>query len=197
LPLYKADLSAGSLLPAESRIVAGLLLQGGTTSTFNHSILVDNVLQKASPATARRQARLIKSRLETMPASIWQEIATGNKEVATQLMFAAALKHSALLHSFVRDVVADHARRLERTLSTHAWEPFLADCTTRDPAVAAWTDVTRRKLLQVIVRMLAEARYLESTRSLRLLPPHINPAVVRMLSALGEHSLLLTMELKA
>ena len=196
MPLYKADLSAGSLLPSESRVVAGLLLQGGTRLSFDHAILVENVLQKAAPATARRQARLIKSRLETMPASVWHEIATGNKEVATQLMFAAALKHSALLHSFVRDVVADHARRLEHTLSTHAWEPFLADCATRDPAVGAWTPATRSKLRQVIVLILAQARYLESTRSLRLLPPHINPAVDRMLSALGEHGLLLTMELK-
>lgn len=196
MPLYNADLSAGSLLPSESRIVAALLLQGDTRAHFDHSIRVDNMLQKASPATALRQARLIRKRLETLPASVWREIATGNKEVATQLMFAAALKHSAVLAGFLRDVVGDHARRLERTLSIHAWEPFLADCATRDPAVAAWAPSTRRKLLQVIVRMLAEARYLESTRSRHLLPPHVHPTVVRTLSALGEHGLLLTMELK-
>ena len=183
------------MLP-ESRVIARLLLQGADAAAWDHALRVENVLQKSSPATAVRQARLIRLRLQTMDPAIWVSIKDGDKEVATQLLLATALKHSALLKDFVREVVADHVRRLERALSPNAWEPFLADCAGRDLAVAHWSPSTRKKLLQVIIRILAEARYLESTRSLRLLPPHISPIGKQTLQAAGEGALIRIMELQ-
>ncbi|MBQ4853606.1 DUF1819 family protein [Rhodanobacter sp. B2A1Ga4] len=197
LKQYQADLSAGSLMLPESRVIAGLLLQHPDDSAWEQALRVDNVLQKSSPATAIRQARLIRFRLESIDSSVWKSIKDGDKEIATQLLFAAAVKHSELLKDFLREVVADHVRRLERSLSVNAWEPFLHDCAARDPAVGTWSTSTRKKLLQVIIRILAEARYLESTRSLRLLPPHIHPDVRQALAAVGEGRLVQIMELYA
>lgn len=184
------------LLP-ESRIIAGLLLDDVDDSAWDHAVRVDNVLQKSSPATAVRQARLIRLRLETIHPSVWIVIRDGDKETASQLLFAAALNHSELLKDFLREVVSDHIRRLEQVLSVKAWEPFLQDCAARDPAVGMWSDSTRKKLLQVIIRMLAEARYLESTRSLRLLLPHLHPTVRQTLQDVGDGELVKLMELNA
>ncbi len=182
------------MLP-ESRIVARLLIAGVTDSEWDRALRIDNVLQKGSPATAIRQARLIRFRLEAISPSLWPLVATGDKEVATQALFAAALKHSELLRDFVKDVVTDHIRRLEMTLAPREWEQFLADCQARDPAVGTWSESTRRKLLQVVLRILAEARCLETTRSLRLLQPHIHPAVSDALKNAGEKRTLKLMEL--
>lgn len=184
------------MLP-ESRIIVGLLLQRLDDAAWQHALRVDNVLQKSAPATAVRQARLIRLRLESIDASVWSVIRDGDKEMATQLLFAAALKHSELLKDFLREVVADHVRRLEHSLSVNAWEPFLHDCAARDPVVASWSTSTRKKLLQVIIRILAEARYLESARTLRLLPPHLHPAVRQALLAAGEGQIVPIMELRA
>jgi hypothetical protein len=197
LKKYQADLSAGSLMLPESRIVARLLMTGVTGACWDHALRVDNVLQKGSPATAIRQARLIRFRLESIDPWLWPLVAEGDKEQATQTLFAAALKHSELLEDFVREVVVDHLRRLEVTLSSLSWDRFLADCEARDPAVQQRSASTRKKHLQVIIRILAEARYLESTRSLRLLSPHLHPSLIRALKAAGEDRLLRTMELQA
>ncbi|RYD14907.1 MAG: DUF1819 family protein [Lysobacteraceae bacterium] len=184
------------MLP-ESRIVARLLMAGAKDAEWDKAIRTDNLLQKSSPATAIRQARLIRFRLGSISPSLWPLVANGDKEVAMQALFAAALKHSELLSDFVRDVVADHVRRLEMTLSPREWEQFLADCQARDPAVGTWSESTRRKLLQVVLRILAETRCLESTRSLRLLQPHIHPNVADTLKRAGEQRLLMLMELRA
>lgn len=184
------------MLP-ESRIVARLLMAGAKDAEWDKAIRTDNLLQKDSPATAIRQARLIRFRLESISPSLWPLVADGDKEVAMQALFSAALKHSELLSDFVRGVVVDHVRRLEMTLSPREWEQFLADCQARDPAVGTWSDSTRRKLLQVVLRILAEARCLESTRSLRLLQPHIHSAVANALKDAGEQRLLTLMELHA
>jgi len=183
------------MLP-ESRVVAGLLLKGADGVAWDKAVRIENVLQKSSPATAVRQARLIRFRLETMDRSIWASIKDGDKEVATQLLFAAAIKHSELLKDFLREVAADHVRRLEDKLSLNDWERFLSDCEARDPNVHSWSESTRKKLLQVIVRILAEARYLESTRSLRLLPLHLSAVSKSALTAAGEGALIKIMELQ-
>ena len=196
MPHYQADLSAGSLLLPESRVIARLLSAGADKAALDHAVRLDNVLQKPSPASAIRQARLIRFRLLAVPESVWPLIADGDKEVATQLLFAAALSHSALLAAFLSKVVADHHRRLEIELSPHAWEPFLAECATQDAEVGTWSASTRKKLLQVITRILAEARYLDSTPSMRLLAPHIHPTVRQALVAANQQDLIRAMELK-
>ena len=63
---YNAEISAGSLMPLESRRLAELLQTFPDETAWNKAIETDNVLQKKTPATARRQARLIKRRLITM-----------------------------------------------------------------------------------------------------------------------------------
>lgn len=194
---YHADLSAGSLMLPESRVIARLLSTRPTQADWEQALRVDNVLQKRAPSTAIRQARLIRFRLESLDAASWPLISEGDKEVATQTLFAASLKHSQLLRDFVRDVVAGHWRRLERTLSPKDWPPFIADCIARDASVSTWGESTLKKHLQVILRILAEARYVDSTRSLQLIAPHLNPAVKSMLRNTGDSDLIGVMELKS
>jgi hypothetical protein len=167
---YNAEISAGSLLPLESRRIAALLLTQPDAAAWQHAVEVDNILQKKTPATARRQARLLQRRLSTVDAQAWQMMVSRESEVLTQMLLAAAVKHSLLLGDFLLRVYADRQRRLEPALAPVDWQDFLAECAHRDPVVLAWSATTKAKLFQVIVRILAEAKLLESARSLKLTP---------------------------
>lgn len=193
---YNAEISAGALMLPESRRVARLLLTQPDRATWFEMLKTENILQKKSPATARRQARLIRNRLETLDEEAWRLVADGEQEIAVQILLAASIKHSRLLGDFMRDVLAGHLRRFEERLIVVDWDAFFADCMQRDPAIATWSASTRAKLLQVILRMLAEARYLESTRSLRLTPPLLHPEVQRYLRSRSEAAVLAAMEPK-
>ncbi len=196
MPLYNAEISAGSLMLPESRPVARLLLTHPTKEQWFEALKLDNILQKKTPATARRQARLIRNRLDTLEDEAWSLIADGSQEVATQLLFAAATKHSRILADFLRDVYAGHLRRLEQNISpAKDWEAFLAECVQRDPEVANFSVTTKAKMLQVVLRVLAEGKYVDSTKTLRLSPPHLHPDVVRYLKRHGETTVLSTMDM--
>lgn len=184
------------MLP-ESRRIAALLMQRPSDAEWDHAIKVENILQKGAASTAVRQARLIRFRLARLGPAALPLVAQGEGQVATQTLLAAALLHSALFHDFVRDVLIPHHRRLDVVLQVSAWDAFLADCAAREPAVAAWTAVTQAKLLQVILRMLVEARYLDSSRSLRLRAPQLCPEVRWLLQDLRQDALIHTMELQA
>jgi hypothetical protein len=167
---YNAEISAGSLLPLESRRIAALLLTQPDAAAWQHAVEVDNILQKKTPATAWRQARLLQRRLSTLDAQAWQMMVSRESEVLTQMLLAAAVKHSCLLGDFLLRVYADRQRRLEPALAPVDWQDFLSECAHRDPVVLTWSATTKAKLFQVIVRILAEAKLLESARSLKLTP---------------------------
>lgn len=164
-------------MPLESKRLAALLLTTQDKATWLHAVEVENLLQKSSPATARRQARLIRKRLDTLDATGLQMIAVRESEVRVQLLLATSIKHSTLLGEFLRNVYGLRQRQLESSLAKLDWLGFLDECAHQDPSVADWTESTRAKLFQVIVRILVEAKYLESSRSLKLTPPALHPDV--------------------
>ncbi len=183
---YNAEISAGSLLPLESKRIAQLLLTDPDPAAWLQAIETENILQKKTPATARRQARLLQRRLITLDAQAWKMMAERENEVLIQLLLAAAVKHSQLLGDFMRRVYADRQRRLEPALAPADWQDFLTECAHHDPTVAAWSDSTKAKLFQVIVRILAEAKYLESAHSMKLTPQFLHPDVRHYLRAHDE-----------
>lgn len=194
--LYNAEISAGSLMVPESRRIAKLLLNRPTDAQWDAAIKDENLLQK-SPATARRQARLIRNRLATLDDEGLTLVAKSDSELCRQLLLAASARHSRLLSDFLRDVYIADLRRLENTLSHRQWEAFLTECEHRDNAVSQWAASTREKLFQVIVRILAEAKYLDSTRRMGLTPPMLHPKARAYLKRLGDAETLTRMEATA
>ena len=75
MSLFNTEKSAGSQLLLESKRSAALLVVQPDEAAWIHAIEIENILQKKSPATARRQARLIRRRLSTLDAAGWKLIA--------------------------------------------------------------------------------------------------------------------------
>lgn len=191
---YNAEISAGSLMLAESRRIASLLLTHPSDTEWEHALKVENILQKNTPSTAFRQARLIRKRLITLHEEGWKLIAEGEMEVSTQLLLVAAIKHSRLLGDFLRDVYARQLCRMELALNSHLWDSFWVECTHRDSEIEHWSASTKEKLYQVIIRILVEAKYLDTSRKMNMTPPSLHPTVTSFLKRHGELDVLAAMK---
>src|SRR6266851_3911419 len=108
---YSADIAAGALKVAETRVIAGLLLRGIDEQEWKHTLITENVLQSRNPATAIRLARLIRARLVLMDADLWKMIYEGTGVVAVHAVLAASIKHSHLLGDFLDLVVREQYRQ--------------------------------------------------------------------------------------
>ncbi|MFZ4856024.1 MAG: DUF1819 family protein [Desulfuromonadaceae bacterium] len=193
--VYHAELTGGSLLLRESREISRLLLSGPDAKSWQRAIAVDNVLQKTSPATAKRMATLIRKRLELMPRELWVMVADGTSEVATQCLLAAAIKHSRLLGDFMQQVLRRLYRAFTPKLEIREWEAYLVECAHIDPTVSTWSTITRKKMGQVVYRILTEAGYLDNSREHRLQPVLIAPEVSKFLYNHNENYILKCMEI--
>lgn len=178
---YKADIAGGSLKLPESRIVAGLLLDDVTKEEWRRAIEDENILQKRSPGTAARQASLLRARLETMTPDLWRLVRDGSKETATHSLLAAAVKHSPLFAEFLNRVVRERFRAFQNDLPRKLWNEYVEHLRDEDPAMPVWNDATANKLGDSVFQILKEAGFITDTRTYRLQPVQIAPAVLTYL----------------
>ena len=151
------------------------------------AIVDRNLLQARSPETARRLARLIRKRLQTMEVDLWKLVRDGTGEVATHAILVAAVKHSPLLGDFLDLVVREQYRIFEKTLATRLWDEYLDDCRGRDPDMPIWNESTRKRLRSSVFQILAQAGFLENTRNRKLQTVRIASQVLQYLEQHKEH----------
>lgn len=187
---YRADITAGALKVPESRIVADLLIRGVDDQAWRDAILDRNILQARSLATAGRLVRLIRGRLELMGPDLWKLVRDGTGLEAAHALLAAAVKHSALLGDFLDLAVREQYRLFSKALTPKLWDDFLEGCRSRDPEMPRWPESTVRRLRSSVFQSLAQAGYIENTRSMKLQAVHIATPVIQYLQAHDEQYVL-------
>jgi len=187
---YSADITAGSLKVTESRIIAELLLNEIDKEGWKNAIEIQNVLQSRNLTTARRLTRLIRARLETMGPELWKLVRDGQGDVASQAVFAAAVKHSRLLGDFLQLVVREQYQLFRKAITNNMWNEYLDGCRERDPDMPLWSELTRNRLRSSVFQMLAQVGYIENTHTLKLQTVHIADQVLRYLKANKEEYVL-------
>ena len=165
---YDSDLIGGSLMVRESRIIADLLLQQATAEQWQQAIQLENVLQKRTAASAQRNATAIRKRLERLEPDFWKALRDGDDELATQVAFCGALERNLLLVEFMETVLRDAYTSQAEQLDSYVWLDFLEERSQRDPDIVDLKESSKKKMGQVVFRMLAEVGYLKSTRKLEL-----------------------------
>jgi hypothetical protein len=183
---YTATISSTPLRFRESRIVAGLLLQGVRDDAWTEAIVDNNALQIASKVGVVRSANILRARLEPLGQQLWRMVRDGGRELATQAAMAGAIKHSRLLGDFMDLAIRDQRSLFRATLDRRTWSDYLEGCRGRDPEMPHWSDTTVAKLRSVVFSMLAEAGYLKDTRSLQLQTVFVDDQLANYLTERGE-----------
>jgi hypothetical protein len=191
---YTATITTASLRLRESRIVAGLLLQNADPREWRKVLLEKNALQMSSPVSIRRISRLLRSRLEPLGEGLWQMVRDSDKEVATQAVFAGAVKNSRLLGDFMDLTIREQRTLFAARLEPRFWQDYISGCRGRDPDMPLWSESTICKLRSIVFSMLAESGYLKNTRSLELQHVFVDEQLASYLRDRGESYVLRCME---
>ena len=178
---YEKDLSGGSLMVRESRAIADLLLQGADVGQWEHQLYIENILQKRSPASIKRNVSTIRKRLERLNPDFWQLLHDGDDELAKQIALCGVLERNPLLVEFMETVVKDAYVARSLQLENYYWTDFLNERAQRDRNIATWKDSSKKKMGQVAFRILTEAGYIKSAQSLELQHVMLRPEIIQLL----------------
>ena len=192
--IYTATITTASLRLRESRIIADLLLQGVSAEDWKQAILEENVLQMDSIESIKRISRLLRARLKPLGEGLWQMVRDGDREQATQAVFAGAVKNSRLLGDFMDITMREQRALFAKKLEFRMWNEYLAGCLGRDPDMPHWSESTVTRLRSAVFFMLAEAGYLSDTQNLLLQNVFVDPQLAAYLRDRGESYVLRCLE---
>lgn len=192
--IYTATITSATLRLRESRLIADLMLNQVTNDEWKRALFEQNLLQIRSTASIKRISRLLRARLKPLGQGLWEMVRDGSRDVATQACFAGAVKNSRLLGDFMDIAIREQRTMFAEKLEPRIWNDYIAGCRGRDPEMPSWSDTTVAKLRSCVFSMLAQAGYLESTRTLRLQNVFIDSLLADYLRDRGEAYVLRCLE---
>lgn len=117
-----------------------------------------------------------------MDAKLWELVRDGDAITAMHACLAAAVKSSPLLGDFMDIVLREEYRAFSPKLELRTWEEYLEGCKGRDPEMGDFSESTKSRLRSTVFQILAQAGYLENTRTRKLQRVDISPRVLSYLS---------------
>lgn len=192
---YLGDLIGGSLMITEAQLIAELLLSDPSKEQWDEAIVEQNILQKRSPASAKRNAATIKKRIANLGNKFLSALVNANHEEAAQLMMAATLMNSPLLADFMRTVVMDAKRMYRENIDMKDWEYFWEDKCRIYPDFADMSEASTYKIAQVAFKVMTDGGFLESTKTKVLTNIYITPDVRDLLVEMDRDDIIQAMEI--
>ncbi|HDY7707087.1 DUF1819 family protein [Vibrio parahaemolyticus] len=192
---YLGDLIGGSLMITEAQLIAELLLSEPSKEQWDEAIVEQNILQKRSPASAKRNAATIKKRIANLGNKFLSALVKANHEEAAQLMMAATLINSPLLADFMRTVVMDAKRMYRENIDMKDWEYFWEDKCRIYPDFADMSESSTYKIAQVAFKVMTDGGFLESTKTKILTNIYITPDVRNLLVEMDRDDIIQAMEI--
>ena len=192
---YLGDLIGGSLMITEAQLIAELLLSDPSKDQWDEAIVEQNILQKRSPASAKRNAATIKKRIANLGNQFLSALVNANHEEAAQLMMAATLMNSPLLADFMRTVVMDAKRMYRESIDMKDWEYFWEDKCRIYTDFADMSESSTYKIAQVAFKVMTDGGFLESTKTKILTNIYITPDVRNLLVEMDRDDIIQAMEI--
>lgn len=190
---YLGDVTGiSSLMVDESRTIAGLLLKDLSENQWTEAIEEQNIIQKSSIQTARRQARCIAYRLRGLPFSGLEVIENGTSKEVKQLLLLALLNHSTLALDFFKYAVIEPQTVFKSEMPKRMWDSFLNQQYNENMSQLA--ESTLIKIRKNLISSFVEASYLENTKSLKYLNVFVEPIVYQVGDELGRTDILKLMD---
>jgi len=191
---YIGDIIGGSLMVAESRVIAETLLKHLPEDDWKYLIIDKNVLQKNSPHSAIRFARTIKARIGPLGDDFLNSLIDADEGTCIQLLMMALLIHSPIEVDFMRDVLIEARRTYQESISPDAWQEFIDTRIRAMPKLGKYSESSIKKIGNNAIKILVDSGYLNTSRQKRIQRVYLLPDVKRWLSNLGRDDLIDVME---
>jgi hypothetical protein len=107
---------------------------------------------------------------------------------------AGAIKNSRLLGDFMDLTLREQRALFSNHLEPKHWSSYIEGCRGRDPEMPHWSETTLSRLRSAVFSMLAEAGYLEDTKTLAIQGVYVDEQLSAALRDQGERYVLRCLE---
>ena len=171
---YNAAITREQFLFYEMRITAKLINSGSDKNEIAEKIVSENLFQYPTERSVRKIALACIRRLESMQDdTLITAIATQPSDVAKQICLYAMMCQYRLVWDFMITVIGEKYQKFDGSFGRVDMNSFFMRLQEQDDWVASWSELTIRKLKQVLTKILVENDNLDSTKA-----DHLNPVLI-------------------
>ena len=168
---YSFSFTTGALFVPETLAVAREFARSRDWKSVAALTRSENLLRQRTAASTARMLREIRHRLGELSPAELDYLVGADPAGQRLLLFIAACRRYRFIAEFATAVLFPKAHAAETQLYPGDLTRFIDDRSLGAPEVEKLTDKSRAKVRQVILRILAEAGLIDSTRSQKLLRP--------------------------
>lgn len=162
---YSASFTAGALMREESLQVVEEIRRGVPPEAVDPDVLDVNSIRGR-----RRKTSEVVRRLDSADRTVWEDLPGLSRREQQIVLYYCCLKTYRLIFDFHMDVVLPQWRSLDRSLRPYDAQRYLEGRAGAHPELETWSETTREKVRQVMMKMLVEAGLLDGEQ---LQPPRL------------------------
>lgn len=159
---YALSFTTGGLLATEAAVVASVYLRGPDWAATRAEVRDGNLLQSRVASSTRRVLGALIPRLQLLSEPELHIVVDGTSTERGHLMWAAACRRYDLIGEFAEEVLRERFLTLAGTISYEDYDSFYRAKAMWHDELDDVTDLSYKKLRQVLFKMMVEAGLLNT-----------------------------------
>lgn len=194
---YTATLTSDAFLYYELKQIVKLKKQGLSDADIRKKVLEENIFQYKSKKSASRLLSSVMKRVRILDDYLINTIINEPMEVGRIVNLYTIMKTNKLFFEFMNEVIREKLQYNYEVLERKDINIFFTAKAEQSEIVAHWSEVTNRKLKQVILKILTEVGMLENIKTCKLsrliIPPELKEHLIGLgdkmyIQAMGEYT---------
>lgn len=186
---YSMSFTTGGLFHQESVTLAALYLEMGDWDVVREKAVSENLLQARTSSSLQRVCREVVSRLETLRAGELELLVDTTPREQGYLLWIAVCRRYRFIADFAVEVIRERYMTLKTDLSHEDFDAFFDGKAVWRTELERIQPSTRKKLRQVLFKMLREADLL--TKNNVINAAILSPAFLKTIQQEGRREALL------
>jgi hypothetical protein len=158
---YSASLTSDAFLYYELKQVLKLKIDGFSDKEIRDKVINENIFQYKSKESSKRLISSIFTRIKVLDDTLIKMLLEEPMDTGKIINLYTIMKTSRLFYDFMNEVVREKLEFNYDVLEKKDINIFFTGKAEQDEIVARWSETTKRKLKQVILKILSEANILE------------------------------------
>ena len=163
---YVMSFSTGGLFRRESLEAASLFLQSGSWDAVRKEIMAKNLLQARTLSTLQRECREVLSRLRLLNGEELRFLVEAEYREQGYLLWIAVCRRYPFVRDFAVEVLRERYITLKADVRYEEFDAFFNAQSEAHPQLHEISSTTRKRLRQVLFKILRESELLASDNTI-------------------------------
>ncbi|WP_201566915.1 DUF1819 family protein [Psychrobacter sp. JCM 18900] len=164
---YNMSFTAGALLQTESVTIAKLYLEVGDWDLVKEKVISENLLQSRALSTLKRLSHEIIARLSTLNTEELTLLTESEYQDQAYMLWIAVCRYYRFIADFATEVLRERFITFKPDLQHSDFDTFLNRKCDWHSELDSLSISTRKKLRQVLFKMLRDANFLDSKNNIQ------------------------------